>query len=102
MGGTQAVGVLLDGGEVRYDLVPDGTFGMMDILQKTKQHHRNMCEKLTTLETYFAYETFEEEDSASRYLVMENNRVIVRVYGDTEEYELICRVIQKTDYETQD
>jgi hypothetical protein len=102
MGGTQAVGVLLDGGEVRYYLVPDGTFGMMDILQQTKQHHRDMCEKLTTLETYFAYETFEEEDSASRYLVMENNRVIVRVYGDTEEYELICRVIQKMDSKTED
>jgi hypothetical protein len=93
MGGTEAIGVLLADGDVQYYLVSGGTVGLMDIWKNTRETHLKMCKEITTLETYFAHDSFEEDDSASRYLIVSDSKVIFREYGGNEEFEVVRRMI---------
>jgi hypothetical protein len=92
MGGTEAIGILVGGGIVRYYLVSGGTAGIMDVLGSDIRAQYEKCEYTVSLNKYFADTIFEEEDSCQRFLIIDTNHVVFRRYGDKYEYD-----ITKTD-----
>lgn len=94
MGGTIAVGVLIQDGSVKYYLAWSGCIDTHQIINRTIEVHLNEYEKdCKSVDEFFKYELFEEEDSAIRYLVIDDNTVRYRYYGGNEEYTLTKKTL---------
>ncbi len=92
MGGTEAIGVLVGGGIVRYYLVSGGTVGPMDVIREDMNTHLARCDLSLPLDMYFSNLFFDEEDTCFRYLMINTNHVVFQMNGDTTEYELKKRI----------
>ena len=87
MGGTIAVGVLLENGTVCYYLV--GDISQYDVMNTSIEEHKKFAEfAATSDEEFFSDEVFEEEDSSIRYLVVDATTIRYRYHGDKDEYTL--------------
>lgn len=92
MGGTIAVGVLMNDGSVSYYLVSD--ISTYEVMNTTTGQHSKFAEILVpSVDEFFKYELFEEEDSAIRYLVVDETTIIYRYYGGNEEYTLTKKTL---------
>lgn len=92
MGGQEAIGVLLEDGNVCYYLVTGGCIGITDVLEGTTESDIILADHKVPLDRYFSEELFYEEDTNFRYLRLDDNRVVFRCNGSTKEYELTLRV----------
>lgn len=96
MGGSDTIGVLLKDGSVVYYVEFGGWIGCFDVFNSTIEEHKEKCEySCRTQEDYFKDELFEEEDSGTRYLIINENEIVFRKYGDDEEFRLTRTKLKK-------
>ena len=93
MGGTIAIGILLENGTVCYYLMRD--ISAYDVMNTSFEEHMRLTEvACASVDDFFKYELFEEDDSAIRYLVVDPTTVTYRYYGGTDEYTLTKKPVR--------
>ena len=92
MGGTTAIGILMENGTVCYYLMRD--ISAYDVMHTSFREHALFADMAcASADDFFKYELFEEEDSAIRYLVLSPTTITYRYHGDDEEYTLTKKKI---------